>query len=103
MARWCATAARGTLRDETPAVVLGDARLASGSMDCTIRLWKSHQPNGAPRMLFMAEAAINALAWLPGLQPLVEAMAEAGCRGWRWEASIPDWFRTWRFSEHQED
>jgi WD40 repeat protein len=51
--------------------VLGDGRLASGSGDHTIRLWDPRRPDGAPRVLFVADAAITALAWLPAHQLLV--------------------------------
>ncbi|MEB3258993.1 MAG: WD40 repeat domain-containing protein, partial [Cyanobacteriota bacterium] len=51
--------------------VLGDGRLASGSADATIRLWDPRRPHGAPRVLFVADAAINALAWVPARQLLV--------------------------------
>jgi WD40 repeat protein len=52
-------------------VVLGDGRLASGSDDHTIRLWDPHQPNGAPRVVFVGDAGITALAWVPTHQLLV--------------------------------
>jgi len=52
-------------------VVLGDGRLASGSSDQTIRLWDPRHPDGAPRVLFVADAAITALAWVPAHQLLV--------------------------------
>jgi WD40 repeat protein len=52
-------------------VVLGDGRLASGSDDNTIRLWDPRLPDGASRVLFVADAAITALAWVPTHQLLV--------------------------------
>jgi len=52
-------------------VVLGDGRLASGSADNTIRLWDPRRPDGAPRVLFVADAAITALAWVPAHQLLM--------------------------------
>ena len=51
--------------------VLGDGRLASGSHDSTVRLWDPRHPDGAPRVLFVADAAITALAWVPTHQLLV--------------------------------
>ena len=51
--------------------VLGDRRLASGSTDRTIRLWDPRRPDGAPRVLFVADAVIHALAWVPTHQLLV--------------------------------
>jgi hypothetical protein len=51
--------------------VVGDGRLASGSDDQTIRLWDPRRPDGAPRVLFVADATINALAWVPTHQLLV--------------------------------
>ncbi len=52
-------------------VVLGDGLLASGSGDATIRLWDPRRPDGAPRVLFVADAAITALACVPAHQLLV--------------------------------
>jgi WD40 repeat protein len=51
--------------------VVGDGRLASGSDDRTIRLWDPRRLDGAPRVLFVADAAITALAWVPNHQLLV--------------------------------
>jgi WD40 repeat protein len=51
--------------------VLGDGRLASGAGDKTIRLWDPTTPTGAPQLLFVADAAITALAWIPSHQLLV--------------------------------
>jgi len=55
----------------TSLAVLSDARLASGSDDTTIRLWDPIHPDGAPRVLFVADAAITALGWIPTYQLLV--------------------------------
>jgi len=45
--------------------VLGDGRLASGSSDNTIRLRDPASPDGAPQVLFVADAAITALVAHP--------------------------------------
>jgi hypothetical protein len=42
--------------------VLGDGSLASGSRDNTIRLWDSARPDSGSQVLFVADAAITALA-----------------------------------------
>jgi len=52
-------------------VTLPDGRLASGSEDRTIRLWDPRRPEAPPQLLFVADAAINALAWLPRRHLLV--------------------------------
>ena len=52
--------------DEVNALaVLGDGRLASGSKDNTIRIWDPARPDGTPRVIFVADAAINTLVWQP--------------------------------------
>jgi WD40 repeat protein len=61
--------------------VLGDGRLASGSRDNTIRLWDPNQPDGAPRVLFVADAAITALVAHP-THPLLIAGDASGRLHW---------------------
>ena len=61
--------------------VLGDGRLASGSTDNTIRLWDPCRPDGAPRVIFVADAAITALAWVPAHQLLVAGDASGRLHG----------------------
>jgi WD40 repeat protein len=51
--------------------LLSDGRIVSGSDDKTIRMWDPRHPDGAPRVLFVADAAITALAWVPTHQLLV--------------------------------
>ena len=48
-----------------------DGLFASGSFDHTIRLWDPARPNGAPRVIFVADAPITALAWVANHQLLV--------------------------------
>jgi WD40 repeat protein len=61
--------------------VLGDGRLASGSDDNTIRLWDPNQPDGAPRVLFVADGTITALVAHPTL-PLLIAGDASGRLHW---------------------
>jgi WD40 repeat protein len=67
----CSTIFEGHQGSVTALVVLGDGRLACGSWDQTIRLWDPRRPDEAPRVIFMADAAITALAWVPAHQLLV--------------------------------
>jgi WD40 repeat protein len=52
--------------------VLPGGRLASGADDCTIKLWDpaSGDPESS-QLLFVADAAITALAFLPAVSTLV--------------------------------
>jgi WD40 repeat protein len=67
----CRTLFQGHRSEVSALAVLGDGRLASGSFDNTIRLWDTATPTGSPQLLFVADAAITALAWLPTHQLLV--------------------------------
>ena len=50
---------------------IGNDYLVSGSGDRTMRLWDLTSRGAAPRVLFVADAAITALAWIPTHQLLV--------------------------------
>jgi WD40 repeat protein len=58
----CSAIFRGHCGATNALAGLSDGRFASGSDDKTIRLWDPDHPNGTPQVLFVAEAAITALA-----------------------------------------
>lgn len=51
--------------------VLPDGRFVSGSRDRTILIWDPSRPDGCPELLFVADAPIRSLVWVPYLQILV--------------------------------
>ncbi len=61
--------------------VLGDGRLASCSEDNTIRLWDPNQPDGAPRVLFVADRTITSLVAHP-TRPLLISGDSSGRLHW---------------------
>lgn len=71
----CCAVSQGHRNAVMALAVLGDGRLASGSEDKTIRLWDPSSPDGAPQLLFVADAAITAPAWIPTHQLLVASDA----------------------------
>jgi WD40 repeat protein len=52
-------------------VALDDDRLVFSLADNTIRLWNPAHPDNAPMVIFVAEATIYSLAWLPSHKLLV--------------------------------
>jgi WD40 repeat protein len=70
----------------TALAVHGDGLLASSSDDQTIRLWAPTTPTGTFELLFVADAAITALAWLPSHQLLMAGDANGRLH---WLALLP--------------
>jgi WD40 repeat protein len=69
---------RGSVR---ALAVWPDGRLVSGSKDKSILIWTPSKNDGAPELLFIADAPIRTLTWISPLQLLV-AGDESGRLHW---------------------
>ena len=67
----CLAVFQGHQKSVNALAVLPQGWLASGSSDSTIRLWDPAHPDAAPRVLFVADAAIRSLVIHPTLPLLV--------------------------------